>query len=212
MVWFDRNGRRQTTAAPIGHYSTLCLSSDGATIVYELADPISASVDLYAIESAGGGVAERLTFEPAMDFYPVCSPEGDEAAFASARRGRPNPFRLSTRLPGSERQLLEHPTVAVPTDWSRDGLLVLSIFSPQNKFDVAVVPIDGDDPTPVVAGPADERNGQLSPDGQWLAYVSNETGRFEVFVQPRRPARDGRSRAPAAFSLCVATTTGSSTT
>ena len=184
LVWFDRQGKRLGAAAPAADYNTVCLTSDEKRIVYDLADPVSGSIDLWALD-LGGDRPSRLTFNPAVDFYPVCSPSGQDIVFGSLREGAPNLFRLMISAPGSEKAVLRSPAPKIPTDWSRDGrLLVYNVANQKTGWDIEIMTLSGGPPQVVAATPAEELNGRLSPDGRWIAYTSNESGRFEVYVQP----------------------------
>ena len=184
LVWFDRQGKRLSTATPAADYNTVCLTSDDKRIVYDMADPVSGSIDLWALD-VDGDRPSRLTFNPAVDFYPVCSPAGQDVVFGSLREGPPNLFRLMISTPGSEKAVLRSPAPKIPTDWSRDGrLLVYNVVNPKTNWDIEVVPFSGGRPQIVAGTSADERNGRLSPDGRWIVYTSNESGSFEVYVQP----------------------------
>jgi eukaryotic-like serine/threonine-protein kinase len=184
ITWFDREGRQLSPATPPGDQNNFCLSSDESRIVYEVADGVTGNIDLWAI-SAGNGVPWRLTFDPAIDFYPVCSPRGDEVVFASLRGGPPALFRVAVDSPGSERLLLELPGPLIPTDWSHDGrFIVYSVLSPDTSWDVVVLSLADGARMAVAATRAEERNARLSPDNRWIAYTSNESGQFEVYVQP----------------------------
>ncbi len=184
FVWFDRQGKRIGAAAPAANYNTLCLTSDEKQIVYDLADPISGSIDLSVLDVASAR-SSRLTFNPATDFGPVCSPAGQEVIFASLRGGVPNLYRQLIATPGSDTAVLESRLPKVASDWSVDGkLVVYSILNPKTNWDVDVLPLAGGPPQTFLATPAEERGARLSPDGRWMAYMSNETGRFEVYVQP----------------------------
>ena len=88
LVWFDRAGKRAGVAAPAGHYAAFCLAQRDQLVVFEAADPVSGNVDLWAV-AASGGTASRLTFDPAVDFFPVCSPSGAEIVFSTLREGPP---------------------------------------------------------------------------------------------------------------------------
>ncbi|HEY3191575.1 MAG TPA: protein kinase, partial [Solirubrobacterales bacterium] len=118
FVWFDRQGKRLGVAASPGDYNAPCLTADEKRIVYQAADPISGNVDLWAIDLAGGAPS-RLTFHPAVDVYPVCSPAGPEIVFSSLRDGPPNLYRLALSAPGSEKELLRSPLAKIASDWSR---------------------------------------------------------------------------------------------
>ena len=185
--WLDRAGRTLGTLGPPGNYNTHCLA-DETHLVYDSADPATGAIDVMLMDITTG-TSSRLTFHPAVDFYPVCSPRGDEIVFASLRGGQPDLFRQSLSAPGGERMLLDAPTAALPTDWSRDGRhLVYIALDPKNNWDIWTVPLaGGGDPLPFAATAAQESGGKLSPDGRWMAYVSNETDTHEVYVQPFPP-------------------------
>jgi Tol biopolymer transport system component len=184
LGWFDRNGNRLGTVAAEREYNSVCLTSDEKRIVYELATARTSDVDLWTQDLAGGPPT-RLTFDPATDFYPVCSPTSQEVIFATLREGRPNLFRLALDAPGSERPVIRSPAVKLATDWSNDGrFLVFGLLDPKTNWDVMVMSLPEGAPSPFAATAADESNGRLSPDGRWMAYLSNESGAREVFVQP----------------------------
>jgi Tol biopolymer transport system component len=91
---------------------------------------------------------------------------------------------VNSTAPGT--LLLKVDTVAVATDWSSDGrVLLYRLLDPKTNTDIWALPIEGDrHPFPVVQTAFDERDAQFSPDGKWIAYQSNESGRFEIYVQP----------------------------
>ncbi len=106
--------------------------------------------------------------------------------FTSNRKGIPNLYWKLSSGAGADELLLESDQNKAPYDWSSDGrfLLFLSI-APQTGWDLWVLPVSGDKkPFPFLKTPFDERDGQFSPDGKWIAYQSNESGRFEIYVQP----------------------------
>jgi eukaryotic-like serine/threonine-protein kinase len=182
IVWFDRDGRRLGTAVGAGDYNSPCLMPDGTTVVYDAADPVSGTVDIWALDSVTG-LSSRLTYSPAADFYPVCSPHGGEVLFASLRDGPPNLYRVTLDAPGSERAVLQQPFAALPTDWSADGMVIYSALRPDASWDIELLDLASGRSEPLVATAADEGSGRLSPDGRWIAYTSDETGRREVYVQ-----------------------------
>ena len=189
LAWFGRQGERIGIVTPPGHYNTLCLTADGKRVVYDLADPVSGNVDLWALE-LGSGRSTRLTFHPLADFYPVCSPAGDEVIFASLRDGPPTLFRLKLESPGSETHVVQSPLSPSPkiaSDWSRDGRVIYGELNDRTNWDVMISPVSGGATTSLIQTEAEERNARLSPDGRWLAYDSVESGTFEVFVQPFPP-------------------------
>jgi Tol biopolymer transport system component len=173
---------------PPGNVNTPCLSGDETRVVFEQAEAATGNVDLWQAELATRQ-ATRLTFDAAVDFYPVCSPaRGDpqEVVFSSLRQGPPSLFRLPLGIPGSEKPALLSFAAKIASQWSPDGRwIVFSMLNPKTGWDVAVWPTAGGEPQTVVATAADERNGQISPDGRWLAYAARESSSlFQIYVQP----------------------------
>ncbi len=184
LVWFDRQGVRLSQAAPPAEYNSLCLSTDGRRIVYDMASAATGNIDIWTMDLTSSA-SSQLTFAGPVEFYPVCSPDGKEVIFSALKPSVPNLFRLGVLSPGQGTALLTSPFAKIATDWARDGTQVLfSVLNPATNWDIASVALQGGEPRLLVSTVAEERNGKLSPNGRWLAYVSNETGRFEVYVQP----------------------------
>ena len=188
LTWFDRAGRRVGTVGPPGQYNSACLTGDGKHVVYDEADPRTGNIDLWSFDLARG-VSTRLTYDPAVDFYPVCSKNSDEIAFASLRSGPPALFRLRISSPGTEAPLRTGATAQIPSDWSADGRWILySVFSPKTSWDVWALPmVPGQEPVPLMASPAEERNARFAPNGRFVAYQLLEGGTSEVIVEPFPP-------------------------
>jgi Tol biopolymer transport system component len=133
------------------------------------------------------GASIRFTTNPQADIAPCWSPRGDRIVYASQED---RAFQLFERaLDGTPaRRLLSTPQSKQLTDWSRDGryLLFRTIApTPNASFDIWSLPLEGDrKPFPVLRTPFEERDAQFSPDGNWIAYHSNESGQYEVYVQP----------------------------
>jgi len=184
LIWFDRQGKKLGTVGPPADHNTIGLIADDTRIVFDQAEPVSGNIDIWTAD-VGGDRPSRLTFNSAVDFYPVSSPSGQDAVFASLRDGPPNLYRLLMTQPGSEKQILNTPAPKIPTDWSRDGrFLVFTEINQKTNADVEVLPLAGGPVEKIVATPAEERNAKLSPDGRFIAYSSNESGDFEIYVQP----------------------------
>jgi Tol biopolymer transport system component len=127
-----------------------------------------------------------MTDHPGDDIYPLWSFDGRRLVFGS-RRGTMDLFvRLLSSPLGSEEVLLSTPRPKFPTDWSGDGRYVLfNVVDPDTGADIQAVPVDGDrTPIEAVRSAYDEQHAQFSPDGRWIAYQSNRTGRFEIYVRP----------------------------
>jgi Tol biopolymer transport system component len=127
----------------------------------------------------------RFTFDASRDIDPLWSPDGMRIAFRSARRGPGDLYVKSANGAGKEELLLETANNKYPQDWSKDGRFLLYLEQdPKTGADLKVLQEGNDRKTVVVANtPFDERHGQFSPDGRWVAYATNESGRFEIVVQ-----------------------------
>ena len=159
------------------------LSPDGKRVaVYRAA---SSNQDVWLID-ASRGVPKRFTFDAAGDMNPTWSPDGSRIVFHSNRKGIYNLYWKLSSGAGADELLLESDQDKAPVDWSSDGrFLLFRSNSPQTGFDLWVLPIFGDKkPFPFLKTPFVERDGQFSPDGKWITYESNESGRFEIYVQP----------------------------
>jgi Tol biopolymer transport system component len=185
LTWFDRTGKVMGVAGePDANGLVLsALSPDGRRIAVNRT--VQSNQDIWVIDVQRGG-ATRFTFDPAVDNFGVWSPDGTRIAFSSSRKGIFDLFLKPSSGAGAEELVLASPFTKIPTGWSLDGrFLLYQHGDPQNGWDLAALPMMGDrKPIVVVSTPFEERGGQFSPDGRWVAYQSNESGRFEIYVQP----------------------------
>jgi Tol biopolymer transport system component len=192
LVWFDRSGRRLGSVGEPGDYSTPRLSPDGKKLVVAVREESKADTDLWLFDF-GRQTWSRFTFDPAGERAPLWSPDGTRIVYAVGG--------LSTVLELYEKPASGsgEPRLAVgssydkfPTDWSRDGrFIVYHTFGGKTFWDIWVAPTDGGKPFPFLATKSIEVQGQISPDGRWMAYTSDESGRLEVYVT-RFPDKRGR--------------------
>lgn len=168
-----------------GDYPTFRLSPDGRYLAFNRVNPQTGGLDVW-LHDFTRAAATRFTSDAADDTGPVWSPDGQRIIFRSSRVGN---FLFEKPASGSEPEhLVGTFDVIRPTDWSADGKLV--VFHSQSmgtqSWDVGVLPLaDRSHPQPQAQGPAfNEFDGRLSPDGRWLAFASDESGRFEIYVQP----------------------------
>ena len=185
FLWFDRSGKEM---GRVGEPDTVTpanpqLSPDGQRVA--LNRSVNGQLGIWLLET-GGGVLSRFTFDGAPDAYPVWSPDGLRLVFVSNRKGVTDLYEKPASGAGISAPLLVTPENKVPTDWSLDGRFVLyRRFAPNRDSDIWALPMDGNrKPFPVIQTDFDERDGQFSPDGKWIAYESNESGPFEIYVQP----------------------------
>jgi hypothetical protein len=134
----------------------------------------------------GGCLLNPLTFDAAVDDFPLWSPDGRSIVFTSNRKGAFDLYRKSTTGEGGDELLMSAANFKSACDGSRDGrFLLFRMTSPETGYDLWALPLGGDSkPIPLARTNAEERDGQFSPNGRWVAYQSNESGRFEIYVQP----------------------------
>src|SRR3989441_3126013 len=159
------------------------LSPDGKRVAVNRT--VNGKIDVWLIDAARG-VPTRFSFDAAYNDSPVWSSDGSRVVFASNRKGIYDLYSRSSSGAGTDELLLESGQYKVPTDWSSDGRFILFRSNdPQTGWDLWVLPVSGDKkPFPFLKTPFEEREGQFSSDGKWIAYQSNESGRFEIYVQP----------------------------
>ena len=182
LVWLDSNGG---TVERIGDGRSPWVMPGGTQVVAERTDLSQGDqVDLFLIDP-DTGTNTRFTFDNATDRYPIASPDGSEIVFASNRSGDDDLYVKPANGAGDGDILLESTESKQPTDWSRDGQFVLyTNLSSTTSRDIWVLPRSGEPaPYPFLHTVFEERHGRFSPDGRWVAYASDESGRFEVYVQ-----------------------------
>ena len=190
LIWLDREGKQLGTVAKPGRYQRAALSADEKTVAAEIIDRHVQTPDIWLIETMRA-VTSRFTSDAAAERMPLWSPDGSRIVFSSPREGYPpSLFQKKSTGAGGEELLFRSDRVIQPTDWSRDGrFIVYARQDPKTQWDLWVVPA-----TPVPANgerkpvlylqtPFNEHHGHFSADGRWMAYSSDESGRWEVYVR-----------------------------
>jgi serine/threonine protein kinase/Tol biopolymer transport system component len=201
LVWVDRSGRAVGIAAPAGEYGNIALSSDGTHVAFDR-QPGGSAVDVWILDLQRG-VTSRLTFAKTVASAPLWSPDGRYVAFASRQELGFDIYRRASNLTGADEPVLTlaAPTATIPSDWSADGkLLTYYLATPRGKLDEWVLPVGGGEPTELLHEPYAESQGQFSPDGKWLAYVSDESGSPQVYVRSF-PALGAKSQVSSAGGI-----------
>jgi Tol biopolymer transport system component len=191
IQWLDRTGKLSPLGAVPGHYRNLRLSPDGTKVAMQLFDGKSSDVWVY---DWGRDTWSKLTFEVTNGSFPVWAPDARRIAYTAMRGNQPgNIYWQRADGAGAAQLLTKSKNFQVATSWHPSGkYLAFQEWSPQTAYDVMILPIEGDDasglkpgqPTPFLNSPFNEWEAAFSPDGQWLAYASNESGRLEVYVRP----------------------------
>ncbi|HTA47012.1 MAG TPA: protein kinase [Bryobacteraceae bacterium] len=193
LTWLDRGGKAIGTVGDAGRYDVLHLSPDGTRIAVSKFDPVSYNTDIWLVDLRSGANT-RFTFDPAYDSNPVWSPDGKRVIFVSTRGGTPGLYEKSTEGAGTETVLLRPIPAANLTDWSRDGRYVISFRVTSDASAIWVLPLEGDrKPFPFLRSNFSLVGPRLSPDGRWIAFRSNESGRDEIYVESFTPAADAGS-------------------
>ena len=184
--WFDRSGRPLGTVGEPGPYTQIALSPDERQAAVQRLDPRLQTSDIWLLDLAQG-VLSRFTSDPGNEADPVWSPDGRRLAFtARGEGGQLTIFQKPLSGAPAERVL---PDRAGPSSriGRRDGRFLLYASGVGGRDGLWAVPLFGDrKPFPLVQGPVPNDEPQLSPDGRFLAYMSYESGRFEVYVQAFR--------------------------
>ncbi|MCA1602594.1 MAG: protein kinase, partial [Acidobacteria bacterium] len=184
LTWFDRGGKQLGTVGPPGAFVSPWLSPDEKRVVIHRDDSQASTADILMIELARGAPT-RFTFDPSFDIHPIWSPDGSRIVFASDRDGPLNLYQRAASGAGNDEALLKSDGRKFPDDWSADGRLILyRNLDLKTNWDLWVLPLTGDrKPFPFLQTEFVEAQGRFSPDGKWIAYTSNESGAWQVYVQ-----------------------------
>ena len=188
LLWVDRSGRQLGVAAAAAGYRAVRLSPDQRSIAFDRTE--EANTDVWVLDLARG-VPSRITFDPTTDNLPIWSPDGRRILWSSRRSGNFDLHIKAASGTGQDEKLI---TMGTPngwaTDWSPDGKFVLyQRPGDTTNQDLWIAPQgtgasgEPQKPFPYLASPFNEGNGVFSPDGHWVAYESDESGRPEVYVQ-----------------------------
>jgi Tol biopolymer transport system component len=192
LVWIDSNGQTQPLrAAAAAYFGSVRFSPDGKRLALGWVEGGNQTLWVYEWER---DTFTRLTFNPSLDGYPVWSPDGRHIIFNSVRHGGVlNLYWMRADGAGEAIRLTESKTEQYPFSFSADGKrLAFMEVSPQTGFDLWTLPLEeaGSDhpklgkPEPFLVTPFNEHRPMISPDGRWVAYQSDESGRNEVYVRP----------------------------
>ncbi|MBS1812997.1 MAG: PD40 domain-containing protein, partial [Acidobacteria bacterium] len=187
LSWFDREGNQRGVVGPtnemtIGYYPRF--SPDGRRVAFNRNDPQTRNLDVWVIDLASN-IPVRLSSDAGLDRFSIWSPDSSRVAFHSIRAGANGIYQRAANGTGTDEMLLKGGYNTF--DWSADGRFIVctSMGGGQKmRRNISVLPSFGDrQPYEIINGEFDEHNPQLSPDGRWLAYASDDSSSYEIYVQ-----------------------------
>jgi Tol biopolymer transport system component/predicted Ser/Thr protein kinase len=181
VVWVDRKGAEQVVTAPAHAYRSPRLSPDGRRI----AVTIEESEDNIWLYDLTRETLTRLTLQGDLNLLGAWAPDGKRIAFQSNQEGTPNVFWQLADGSGGPERLTTSEYRRSPNSWSPDGQLLAFIeVNPTTGYDIWVLRLSDRKAQPFLRTQFNEGAPRFSPDGHWLAYISDESGRYEIYVQP----------------------------
>jgi Tol biopolymer transport system component len=182
LWWVDRTGKEERIAAPTRSYEAPRISPDGKQFALAITDQES---DIWVWDLVRADL-RRLTFDPGVDTFPIWTPDSHRIVFSSQSGGVLNVWSKAANETGPPERLTTSANNQWPTSVSSDGKqIVLTELTPTTNRDLMLLTLDGSHRvTPLLQTPFDEQRGIISPDGHWLAYESNSSGQFEIWVRP----------------------------
>jgi serine/threonine protein kinase len=182
LMWVNRNGKELATLGEFNQMGGMgvSLSDDDAFVAWT-----QGSEDLWLFE-VERGINRPFTFDPGVDLRPVWDPKRQRVAYSSYRDKKFHLFVKSTTGSGSAERLLSVPGGPFADDWSPDGMFILYTLGAgtESPTEIWALPLDGTrTPFPVVRTAGAAASGQFSPRGTWIAFHSNESKQFEIYIQ-----------------------------
>jgi Tol biopolymer transport system component len=191
IYWMDREGKFTPLRETPGGYSNPAFSPDGKSLALDINDGKRRDIWVYEWER---DALTRLTFAGEVNGYPVWNPDGQRIVYSSQEKGGTlNLWWIRADGGGNAQRLAESKSAQAARSWRPDGKVLAFIqINPGTNSDILTLPIEGDEksgwkpgePKPFVNSAFNEREPVFSSDGRWLAYMSNESGSYEVYVRP----------------------------
>ena len=184
LLWFDRKGTQLSAVSKPDVYGNVALAPNGKFVALSITDLDSQNTNIWTYDLQRGS-AKRLTFDPAANQVPIWRPDAGQLVFSSNRQSFNDLYVKDADGRGEEKLIVRGGTNNFANDWSRDGKYILytrdtdlwCVTHPELKSSL------------LLKAPSVLRNGQFSPDGKWVAYASNETGKWQIYVTSFPEAR-----------------------
>ncbi len=196
LTWFSRGGKEMQRIGEPALQANPSLSPDGTQAALDITDLKSANLDVW-IEHLQNGTSTRFTFDPAEETTPVWSRDGALVAYRTVAGGSAVVLKAANGMHGEKRLFtvrrgLRLPggyeaSDLIPNSWSSDDKQILCsmqvVAGGSRSSLLAVIPASGGEPVPFLPPQSsDNTNGQISPDGKWVLYASNESGDWEIYA------------------------------
>jgi Tol biopolymer transport system component len=181
-VWMDLLGKELSRLGEPAVIANPTLSPDDSRVAVDISDLKANNVDVWLLSTAGAGNA-RFTFDPAEEVAGVWSRDGSTLAYRSAADGLGIFSKKANGLEPEKILFQGSPgDDSVPNSWSLDDKQILCTFQSSSHYYLALLPAAGGSLTPLLSTKANQTNGQISPDGKWVAYASDESEVWEIYV------------------------------
>jgi Tol biopolymer transport system component/predicted Ser/Thr protein kinase len=194
LTFLDRSGKAVRTIGEVGEFNTMALSPDGTAVAVERVDSMTRNSDLWVFRDGGGSM--RLTFDASRQTSPVWSADGRQVVFYSDRGGQHGVYEKATSGAGGEQLLFQSKKTMTPSTWTSDSKYLLG-YNTLGEGHLWMLELGSQAPVPLFTSQFNEVGARLSYDNRWIAYRSNESGRFEIYVRqfderaPGGPAANG---------------------
>jgi serine/threonine-protein kinase len=180
---FDRSGHGTPLEGIPAGWQSMTLSPDGKQLALGV---LGANAGVWVYDFARAA-ATRLTLG-AGDQNPIWTPDGRRITYGAAQNGPPNLWWVAADGSGRPERLLQADSLEVPEAWSPDGSTLLFSYGARGKFDIWATAVGGNPPKagaprPFIATPANDGSSSFSPDGKWVAYTSDESGAYQIYVR-----------------------------
>jgi dipeptidyl aminopeptidase/acylaminoacyl peptidase len=190
VYWMERDGKFQPLRESPANYVSPAFSPNGKQLAMEIFDGKRNDIWVY---EWGRDTLTRITFASEPSRVPVWTPDGQRITYSSQEKGVANLYWKRSDGSGDAQRLTESKSVQYGQSWRPDGkVLAFTQYNPDTRGDIMTLPMEGNEksgwkpgePRVFLNSPYDEMSPAFSPDGRWLAYASNESGNYEVYVRP----------------------------
>ncbi len=192
LVWVDRQGKEETLAAEPNAYIFPKISPDGTKVALRVTTGVNHDIWIWDVVRR---TMTRLTFDEANDSFPLWTPDGKRIVFFSGRGGKPAIYWKAADGTGREELLVTGTKIGIyPRSWSGDAKSLVFMGTDEGaNLGIGALLMEGDGAKkPLLQEKHQELDPQISPDGRWMAYACDESGKFEIYVRPYPEVNAGK--------------------